>query len=165
MRFGSPSTTAKNPFPNRSGKSRRNKSALNSGLRLLSRRPYSQKEVFDHLVRHWPEADVSAAICKLKELKFIDDAAFAVWYQESRLRFRPMSAKLLAFELKRKGVSMTMNDNRMTMNDRQLAEKALEKKKNLNWKQAARFLASRGFSWDTIEQVLQKRYNDSNVND
>ena len=156
----------KKPFPNKWEKLKKNRSALNSGLRLLARRPYSEKEVYNHLIRHWSEPDVNAAIAKLKELKFIDDAAFAAWYQESRLRSRPMSGKLLAFELKRKGISMTTNDDSMTMNDRQSAEEALGKKKNLKTRQQAmRFLASRGFSWDTIEKVLKKRYNDNNVND
>ena len=161
MQFGNPSVTAKNPSPNRSEKSRRNKSALNSALSLLSRRPYSQKEVFDHLIRHWPESDVSTAISKLKELKFIDDDAFAVWYKESRLRSRPMSAKLLAFELKRKGI---ITEYRIPNTEYELAQLALSKKRNLNYKQAMRFLASRGFSWDVIETILKKEYNDPNVN-
>ena len=161
MQFGNPSATAKNPSPNRLEKSRRNKSALNSALSLLSRRPYSQKEVFDHLIRHWPESDVSAAISKLKELKFIDDDAFAVWYKESRLRSRPMSAKLLAFELKRKGI---ITEYRIPNTEYELAQLALSKKRNLNYKQAMRFLASRGFSWDVIETILKKEYNKSSVN-
>lgn len=149
--------------PNKWEKSKKSRSALNSGLQLLARRPYSEKEVFEHLSRHWPESDVNAAIAKLKELKFIDDAAFTAWYQESRLRSRPMSGKLLSLELKKKGV--TMNYELITMNEPELAKKALAKKKNLNWQQAMRFLASRGFSWSTIEGVLKKRYNDNNVND
>src|SRR3989344_6963981 len=104
--FGKPLKSQRKLFPSKWVKSKKNKSALNSGLRLLSRRPYSPKEVFDHLIRHWPESDVKRAISKLKELKFIDDKAFATWYQESRLRARPMSGKLLALELKKKGVTM-----------------------------------------------------------
>jgi len=141
---------------------KKNNSALNSGLRLLSRRPYSEKEVSEHLARHWPKSDVAAAITKLKDLKFIDDAAFAAWYQESRLRARPMSAKLLAFELKRKGLEI--RNLKLEISEPELARQALSKKKNLSWKQAARFLASRGFSWDVIEQILKKRYNDDHVN-
>ncbi|MEK7091287.1 MAG: regulatory protein RecX [Patescibacteria group bacterium] len=129
---------------------------------MLSRRPYSEKEVFEHLSRHWPEADVVTAITRLKELKFIDDDAFAAWYQESRLRSRPMSGKLLAFELKRKGI---ITEYRIPNTEYDLAQLALSKKKNLNYKQAMRFLASRGFSWSVIEQVLKKRYNNDNVND
>jgi len=140
-------------------KSKKNKSALNSGLRLLSRRPYSQKEVFEHLSRHWPEADVNAAIAKLKDLKFIDDEAFVDWYTTSRLRARPMSKKLLEFELKRKGVKTVVESD-----DLASAKLALSKKSGLTYKQAMRFLASRGFNWDTIETVLKKRYNDPNVN-
>ncbi len=153
----------KKPSPNKWEKLKKNKSALNSGLQLLSRRPYSEKEVYDHLIRHWPGPDVNSAIAKLKELKFIDDAAFVVWYQESRLRSRPMSGKLLAYELKKKGI--TMNYELITMNEPELATQALLKKKNLNRQQAVRYLASRGFSWSTIEKVLKKRYNDNNVND
>ncbi len=152
----------KKPFPNKWEKLKKSRSALNSGLQLLARRPYSEKEVFEHLSRHWPESDVNTAIAKLKELKFIDDDAFAAWYQESRLRSRPMSGKLLAFELKRKGI---ITEYRTPNTDYDLAQLALSKKKNLNYKQAMRFLASRGFSWSTIEGVLKKRYNDGNVND
>jgi len=141
---------------------KKNRSALNSGLQLLARRPYSEKEVYDHLARHWPESDVKQAISKLKELKFIDDKAFATWYQESRLRARPMSAKLLSLELKRKGLEI--KNLKLEISELELAKNALSKKKKLTWKQAMRFLASRGFSWDTIEGVLKKRYNDPNVN-
>lgn len=162
MLFGNPSTTVKNPSPNRLGKSRRNKSALNSALSLLSRRPYSQKEVFDHLIRHWPETDTLAAINKLKELKFIDDKEFAGWYTQSRLRSRPMSQRLIALELKRKGLEI--RNLKLEISEPELAQNALSKKKNLSYKQAMRFLASRGFSWDTIETVLKKGYNNDNVN-
>ena len=58
-----------------------------------------------------------------------------------------------------------MNYELITMNEPELATQALLKKKNLNRQQAVRYLASRGFSWSTIEKVLKKRYNDNNVND
>lgn len=144
----------KKPFPNKSERLKKNKSALNSGLRLLARRPYSEKEVFDHLIRYWPEIDVKTAIAKLKELKFIDDSEFAKWYQESRLRARPMSAKLLSLELKRKGINISIISD-----DLQLAALALSKKPKLTREQAMRFLASRGFSWEVIESTLKKKYN------
>lgn len=150
----------KKPFPNKWEKLKKNRSALNSGLRLLARRPYSEKEVYDHLIRHWPESDVNVAIAKLKELKFIDDDAFADWYQQSRLRSRPMSGKLLAFELKRKGIKIEAKSDDLVM-----AQEAIDKRPKANRQQAMRFLASRGFAWDIIEKVLKKRYNDRNVND
>lgn len=162
----------KKPFPNKWEKLKKNRSATNSGLRLLARRPYSEKEVYDHLIRHWPESDVNVAIAKLKELKFIDDDAFATWYRESRLRSRPMSFRLLASELKKKGIT-TMNYELITKSEADLANNAIEKKierwKKLPFREfkikASRYLQSRGFSWDTIEKVLKKRYNDRNVND
>jgi regulatory protein len=105
-------------------------------------------------------------ITKLKDYKFINDEEYARLYSENRERFRPRSQKMLNFELKRKGIAPVEVD------DSKLAALALEKKMRLWGKltypefkvKAARFLGSRGFSWDVIEKTLKKAYNDLNVN-
>lgn len=135
-------------------------SPFDRALKYLSYRPRTEAEIRTYLGPDCTEDIVT----RLKHLKFIDDAKFAAWYVESRLRTRPRSRKLLELELKRKGV--TMNDYySITMNDRLSAEKALGKKKNLKTReQVIRFLHSRGFSWDVIETLLKKRYNNDHVN-
>lgn len=129
-------------------------------LKYLSFRPRSEQEIR----RYLGEDCTPELIARLKKLNLVNDSDFAKWYIESRSRTRPRSGRLLSFELQRKGILMTTNDNLMTINDTQLAELALEKKKNIKSReQAIRFLHSRGFSWSVIEPAIKKRYNPSHV--
>lgn len=133
-------------------------SPFDRALKYLSYRPRTEAEIRTYLGPDCTE-DV---ITRLKRLKFIDDAKFAAWYVESRLRTRPRSTKLLELELKRKGVHL---EDSPVINDFESAALALQKKSRLKSRdQVIRFLHSRGFSWDVIEKVLKKRYNDTNVN-
>ena len=93
-------------------------------------------------------------LAKLEKLKLINDADFAKWLVESRSRSRPRGSRLLQQELKQKGI-----DIKIDINELELAQKALDKKSPKSRDQAIRFLQYRGFSWDTIAQVLKKRYN------
>lgn len=135
---------------------KRNKSPLDKALNYLSFRPRTEKEIRDYLGLDCTEE----IIAKLKKLNFINDVDFAQWYTESRSRSRPRSKKLLQLELKRKGIVSDLSN----LSDVELATVALSKKKNLKSRdQAIRFLASRGFSWGTIEQAIKNKYNDPNV--
>lgn len=144
----------RNSFPSKSEKSKQI-------LKFLSVRARSEKEIRDRLSKYGlnPE-EIQIEIEKLKKWKLVDDADFAQTYIESRSRSRPRSRRLLELELRRKGV--TISDNGMTMNDYELAQSALEKKKNLKSReQAIRFLQYRGFAWETIVKALKDKYNDS----
>lgn len=136
---------------------------LDSALKILSLRPHSRQEIIKFLSKKTKDDTlINQTIEKLEKAKLIDDEVFAKWYIESRSRTRPRGQRLLELELKQKGIDVeTMNDNRMTTNDESdLAEKALEKKKNIKSReQAIRFLQYRGFSWDAIAPVVRKRYN------
>lgn len=99
--------------------------------------------------------DVEETITKLKEWKYIDDAEFAKNYVRSRNISRPQSQRMLAFELKKKGLKTSV-----VVDDLAQAREALAKKKNLKtYQQRVCFLASRGFSWDVIGKLLKKEYN------
>ncbi len=146
---------------NKSGKSKKS-SPWDRALKYISYKIRSEKEVRDYLGEECTEE----IIAKLKDYKFINDQEYARLYSENRERFRPRSQKMLNFELKRKGIAPVEVD------DSKLAALALEKKMRL-WSKlaypefkvkAARFLGSRGFSWDVIEKTLKKAYNDLNVN-
>lgn len=148
---------ARNNSPSKSVK-------LKQILKFLSYRARSEKEIRDRLTKYGLTAEeIDAQVAKLKQWKLVDDAEFTRIYIESRSRSAPRSRRLLELELKRKGV--TMNDNSMTMNDHELANLALEKKKSLKSRdQAIRFLHSRGFAWETIEKAIRNRYNETHVN-
>jgi regulatory protein len=143
---------------------------LNSCLRLLSIRPRSRQEIEKHLHKYTSDsALINQIITKLTDLNYLDDKKFATWLIESRSRSSPRGKRLLLQELKSKGINI--KEEPIAVDEANLAQKALEKKlilwKNLSYRdfriKATRFLYSRGFSWEIIEKVLKKAYNDIHV--
>lgn len=173
---------------------------FNSSLRFLSFRQRSEKEVRDNLtrkIRHSgkrsasrirseeldsgvlhadalsPQNDdkiIDQVIDKLKEKKFINDEEFAKWWIESRTRFRPRSLKLIAFELKQKGIAQDLiesgirNQELGIKDDASMARKLVEKKigkykgvsKQELYQKLGSFLVRRGFNWETIKQAIDE---------
>lgn len=132
---------------------------LDQSLKFLSYRPRSKKEVEVFLRKKTSDDTlINQTIAKLEKAKLINDEEFAKWYVASRSRSRPRGSRLLALELKQKGISNY--ESGITNNEADLAQMALEKKKNIKSReQVIRFLQYRGFSWDVIAQVVKKRYN------
>jgi regulatory protein len=80
--------------------------ALNSALRLLSYRPRSEAEVRSRLARKGlPSAVVEETVRRLHHLRLLDDAEFAHYWVETRDRTSPRGRRLLAQELRFKGIS------------------------------------------------------------
>lgn len=140
---------AKNSFQNRS-----EKSSLSRAFHFLSFRSRSEKEMRDFLSKN--ELEAEDTIIRLKELDLINDAKFTKEFVN-----RTKGKKLLSIELKRKGIpEEVISDQLSVINEIELAEKFLNKKKNIkDDEQVKRLLYARGFSWDTIEKVIKKRYN------
>lgn len=79
--------------------------ALAAALRLLAYRPRSEKEMRDNLRRrNTPPEVVDETLARLRELRLLDDAEFAKSYVDLRDRSSPRGRRLLAAELKAKGV-------------------------------------------------------------
>jgi regulatory protein len=79
--------------------------ALDGALRLLSQSPRSEREIRQRLRRRGIDADaVDAAVARMRELGYLDDAAFAKSYVDSRQAATPRSRRSLAFELGRRGI-------------------------------------------------------------
>lgn len=135
-------------------------------LKYLAFRPRSEREVRDYLKRKGSdEKETQALISQLRDEHLIDDAKFLAWYVESRSRASPRGRRLLTWELKQKGIAAQI----LNLDEEELASRALEKKWRL-WSRlprrdfslkAGRFLAGRGFAWETIAQVVKKAYNRS----
>ncbi|TET42807.1 MAG: regulatory protein RecX [Dehalococcoidia bacterium] len=84
---------------------------LDAAYRYLSYRPRSEGEVRQRLFQHgFVSEEVERAIAKLKEQKLIDDFAFARFWKDSRLSFRPKSKRLIARELRNKRVAADIVD-------------------------------------------------------
>ncbi len=79
--------------------------AYQAGLRLLSYSAHSREEVSQRLARRFPAEAVQQAMAFLEERGYLDDAAFARRWRETRDAQRPRSAALIRRELQQKGVS------------------------------------------------------------
>jgi len=156
----------------------------NKALEFLSYRTRSEKEVRDRLKLKIQKSKCKIAdqnskliddiIEKLKKKKFINDEEFARQWIESRLRFKQRSLRLIKLELKQKGIDpeiidKMINDEGLMINDvdsaKKLVEKKIERFRNLPeqeiYQKLGRYLASKGFNWDTIkksiDEILGKR--------
>lgn len=75
-------------------------------VRLVSRRPRSEKEIRDRFSRENIPAEIQdRLIDRLDESRMLDDYAFAKEWIENRQTFRPRSAWALTFELRKKGIA------------------------------------------------------------
>jgi len=126
-------------------------------LRFVSSRPHSQREITDYLFRKKvPPEMVSQITEKLISLGLVNDHDFAVWWVEQRTAFRPKGTRALRAELRGKGVSTEIVDEALKgVNEVPLALQAA-RKKNLDREKLVGYLGRKGFSWDTIESVLEE---------
>jgi len=139
-------------------------------LKFLSFRPRSEFEIKEYLLKkNVGEETRKLVIVKLKQLKLIDDEAFARWWLEQRSVFRPTGARLVKYELRRKGVaeetvSSLLAETRPRAADALLAEKLIQKKlarlKNLPEKELKQklyaSLSQKGFAFEVIEEAVAK---------
>lgn len=73
-------------------------------MTLLRVRPRSHREMKERLIRRFGEHRVEDTIGVLRKRGLLDDRAFAMWWVEERMRFKPMGRYLLQKELAEKGI-------------------------------------------------------------
>lgn len=145
-------------------------------LFFLSFRPRSEKELRDYLKKKKADDLTSEKIISsLRENKFLDDLEFAKWFKEQRTILKPKATRIIKMELKQKGISQDLMDE-VFANDtnsdfekaKKLAEKRINRYSKLEdkrkiYEKLGRYLASKGFNYDTIkeviDQVFSKEYN------
>lgn len=140
--------------------------AMESGLRLLSYRPRSERELRDRLVRKgFGRAAVEETLGRLRGLGYLDDAAFARFWTETRQVSRPRSRRLVASELRRRGVAQsTAEEATADISDEESAYQAASRRlgalRGLEYhrfrERLGRFLTSRGFSYDIARHIIER---------
>jgi regulatory protein len=79
--------------------------AYEATLRFLSYRPRSRREVEQYLAkRQAPDDQAAEIIARLERSRLVDDEAFARFWVDNRVAFRPRSRWALGHELYAKGV-------------------------------------------------------------
>jgi len=144
--------------------------AVNSSLNLLARRPRSEREVRDRLKRKgFPSETIDLAIAKLEGWRYVDDEAFAKFWIENREANKPRGRRLLAQELRNKGVDReTIRESIADADVNELAG-ALELGRTkirsyrtlepaVAQRRLASFLARRGYGYDVVKPVLAELF-------
>jgi len=142
-----------------------------AALRFLEARPRSIAEVRARLGRKdfTPEA-IDAAIARLAELELLDDAAFARYWVENRVAYRPRGAGALRDELRRKGIdadvaAQVLSDDSLTGNESasawELARGAVHKyagsrDRNTFTRRMGSFLQRRGYTFEVIRPIVDQ---------
>lgn len=151
---------------------------LGAGIRYVSFRPRSELEIHTFLTAKIKKWDVFApdvvekVIERLRELSYVNDAAFAQWWIDQRSSFRPKGSRALMYELQKKGVSKNTIESCLKSEDELTPAKKVIQKKLAVWSKLPdieqknkmySFLSSRGFSSDTIHKIIdsivKKDYN------
>lgn len=150
--------------------------AYQKGLRFLSYRPRSEAEIQRKLTEQgFANEAVDAAIQRMKETGFLGDNQFARDWVENRTTFRPRSKRLLAMELRQKGVAEEAIQQALseTGDDDTLAhQSALKYARRLageDWetfrKRLGAYLLRRGFSYGTIAPILRQVWDETQSSD
>ena len=145
-----------------------------AALHYLSYRPRSETEIRHRLYRRGFGSEmVEKIIIRLKEKRLIDDMAFAQFWVENRLEFKPLSQRLISLELWQKGVAKRIIDE-VTQNadDRVSALKAGRKRvrhlATLDYPEfryrLGDYLRRRGFSHDTINFAVDHLWQEKQGN-
>lgn len=144
--------------------------AFQQSMLFLSYRARSESEIRQNLRKHEiPEEIIEQTLERLRQEGLANDGQFARTWVENRSAFRPRSRRMMAMELKHKGlheeaVASALED----VNDEALAHEAALKRaprfKDLEWidfrKKLSEFLARRGFSYAVIAPVVTRIWNE-----
>jgi regulatory protein len=143
--------------------------AYETAVRFLGPRPRSVSEIKRHLrTKRFDDVAQDKAIDQLRAQRYIDDEAFARYWVEQRLKFRPKGDRALASELMQKGVARETIDlvigeadpNAEVERARAAIRRPMTRWLSMDERERKRkihqYLAARGFGYDVIEEVLAR---------
>ena len=147
--------------------------AIEAALRLLAAGPRSERDLRERLSRRrgYRSEAVDAAVQRMQELGYLNDAAFARFWVESRQAGTPRSRRALAFELSRKGVGREQLDVALEgVTDAEAAYDAAQRRlralqgadRQTFERRLGSFLNSRGFGYGVARATVQRCWAELN---
>jgi len=142
--------------------------ARERALRLISYRDRSKSEIRKRLVgSDFPEDVVEEVVEQLTRVGLLDDEKFSRDWVKSRTLSRPMGRARLSYELRSKGVEAPAVEKALgCLDDAAECDLAfglaawkldkMDREDPSTKRKLASFLARRGFSWETINEVIEK---------
>lgn len=147
--------------------------AIQQALIFLSYRARSESEIRQNLRKHEiPEEIIESTLERLRRDGLANDPDFAKAWVENRSEFRPRSRRMLAMELRQKGIDEESTSAALEHIDEDaLAYDAARKRaprfKELDWndyrKKLSAFLARKGFSYSVIAPVVTRTWNETHA--
>lgn len=141
---------------------------FNSACHLLDYRPRSEHEIRHRLTAKGFDSETTEAVCRqLKAGGLLDDGAFARFWTDNRLSFKPQSANLTRRELRQKGLAEKIvleatGEYDDFDNACRAAAGRLSRLAGLDYSTFRRrlgtFLQRRGFGYGVIKPVLEKMW-------
>jgi regulatory protein len=138
---------------------------------FLSYRARSESEIRQNLRKHEiPEPVIEQTLERLRQDGLANDNQFARAWVENRSVFRPRSRRMMAMELRQKGLNEEVVSSAIqSVDDEALAYEAAQKRvsrlKGLDWnefrKKLSDFLARRGFSYSVVGPVVTRIWNEA----
>lgn len=140
--------------------------ALAAALRLLAGRSRSEQDLRGRLRRRGlSRPAVEAAVGRVRELGYLDDAAFARFFVEARQAATPRSRRALAFELSRQGVGKEVAGAAVAeLSDADAAYAAAQRRlrslrglDRLSFRRRlGAFLSGRGFGYGVARETIER---------
>jgi len=149
--------------------------AFQQAMLFLSYRARSESEIRQNLRKHEiPEPIIDQTLERLRQDGLANDNQFARAWVENRSAFRPRSRRMMAMELRQKGLDDEAVSSAIeSVDDEALAYEAAQKRalrlKGLEWnefrKKLSEFLARRGFSYSVIVPVVTRIWNEAHTDE
>jgi len=145
--------------------------AFQKAIKLLDYRPRTGQEIRQKLQQKGFEpGQINQVVERLIAAHLIHDEKFAAAWVESRNQFRPSSQRVLRYELRSKGIDEEIIEEALQSSEedlelaRRAAQKMVRRLSNLDWqefrKKLSAFLARRGFSYETVTQVVKTSWDE-----
>lgn len=140
--------------------------AKDKAYRFLGYKSRTEKELKEKLMQElYPEEIIERIIELFKRYNYINDETYAKGHINNRIKFKPMSKKMMRYELIKKGVDNEIIDNTLekcTINEINMAvellHKKLKNKKYIDRKEKERaynYLLRRGFDYNTVNKAFK----------
>lgn len=147
--------------------------AYQQAMLFLSYRARSESEIRQNLRKHEiPEPVIEQTLERLRKAGLANDDQFAQAWVENRNTFRPRSRRMMAMELKQKGLAdEAIQTAVQNVDDEASAYEAAQKRavrfKGLEWndfrKKLSEFLARRGYSYAVIAPVVTRTWSETHA--
>ena len=141
------------------------RSAYEKGLKYLSVRGYSEKELYDKLKMNFGDEAASRAIDKINSFGYLNDEEYCREYTEYLFKVKKYDVKRISYELKNKGIDPETIDNTLKILDNEPIQRIIDMlrskyEKNLENEKDRKRLVNRfirmGYSYRDIKDAFSE---------